>query len=312
MVCVARRVSIRSTAPLSRALARRSFARCALRQAQGSGPASAALRRRPRHTRVGRVDRAGAGARRRVGGRDASPARASSRRPRSRMSRRRCRFDAGIVISASHNPFQDNGIKVFSGKGEKFTETLEREVEAIVARGDWAVPGFRARHASTARTSSTSTCRTPGSCCLTRSRSRGMTLTIDTANGATTTVAPQLFAELGFDLTRAERDAERPQHQSRVRVDASRSSCRAPCARTDRAMGVAFDGDGDRAIFVDAAGRDRRRRRRAADVRAAPEGHWPARRQRDRRDGDEQYRIGACAPRQRDRSCAAARSATST
>ena len=43
-------------------------------------------------------------------------------------------FDAGIVISASHNPFEDNGIKVFSGKGEKFTEALEREVEAIVAR----------------------------------------------------------------------------------------------------------------------------------------------------------------------------------
>src|SRR3954468_7567967 len=38
-------------------------------------------------------------------------------------------FDAGLVISASHNPFEDNGIKVFSGRGEKFTETLERHVE---------------------------------------------------------------------------------------------------------------------------------------------------------------------------------------
>ena len=42
-------------------------------------------------------------------------------------------YDAGVVISASHNPFEDNGIKVFSGKGEKFTERVEREVEAIVA-----------------------------------------------------------------------------------------------------------------------------------------------------------------------------------
>jgi len=42
-------------------------------------------------------------------------------------------FDAGLVISASHNPFEDNGIKVFSGRGEKFTETLERQVEAIIA-----------------------------------------------------------------------------------------------------------------------------------------------------------------------------------
>src|SRR5665811_1133791 len=39
-------------------------------------------------------------------------------------------FDAGLVISASHNPFEDNGIKVFSGKGEKFTEVLERDVES--------------------------------------------------------------------------------------------------------------------------------------------------------------------------------------
>src|SRR5512140_3638467 len=53
---------------------------------------------------------------------------------------RAMQFDAGLVISASHNPFQDNGIKVFSGRGEKFTETLERQVEAIIADQSWAVP----------------------------------------------------------------------------------------------------------------------------------------------------------------------------
>src|SRR3989449_5807493 len=51
-------------------------------------------------------------------------------------------YDAGVVISASHNPFEDNGIKVFSGRGEKFTERDEREVEAIVADSTWTVrPG---------------------------------------------------------------------------------------------------------------------------------------------------------------------------
>src|SRR5438094_6635889 len=51
-------------------------------------------------------------------------------------------YDAGVVISASHNPFADNGIKVFSGRGEKFTERVEREVEAIVADASWDVaPG---------------------------------------------------------------------------------------------------------------------------------------------------------------------------
>src|SRR5258708_37274983 len=49
-------------------------------------------------------------------------------------------FDAGLVISASHNPFEDNGIKVFSGRGEKFTDTLEQPVEAIIADTSWQVP----------------------------------------------------------------------------------------------------------------------------------------------------------------------------
>src|SRR5262245_53715418 len=48
-------------------------------------------------------------------------------------------FDAGLVISASHNPFEDNGIKVFSGRGEKFTEALERQVEAIIDDASWQV-----------------------------------------------------------------------------------------------------------------------------------------------------------------------------
>ena len=47
-------------------------------------------------------------------------------------------YDAGVVISASHNPYEDNGIKVFSGGGEKFTEAVERDVEAIVADTSWA------------------------------------------------------------------------------------------------------------------------------------------------------------------------------
>src|SRR5262245_53933727 len=49
-------------------------------------------------------------------------------------------YSAGVVISASHNPFEDNGIKVFSGAGEKFTETLERHVESIIADTSWSVP----------------------------------------------------------------------------------------------------------------------------------------------------------------------------
>jgi phosphoglucosamine mutase len=162
-------------------------------------------------------------------------------------------FDAGIVISASHNPFQDNGIKVFSGKGEKFTETLEREVEAIIARADWAVPESAQAVFDHTNVVDEYMAHTrlvlpdPGAV-------RGMKLTIDTANGATTTVAPKLFADLGFDLRvlsatpngrniNLECGSTHPEPLSRaVRENGSR-------------MGVAFDGDGDRAIFVDAGGR---------------------------------------------------------
>ena len=49
-------------------------------------------------------------------------------------------FDAGIVISASHNPYEDNGIKVFGGAGTKLTEQLEASVEASVADQSWSVP----------------------------------------------------------------------------------------------------------------------------------------------------------------------------
>ena len=49
-------------------------------------------------------------------------------------------FDAGIVISASHNPYEDNGIKVFGGAGTKLNEQLEASVEARVADQSWSVP----------------------------------------------------------------------------------------------------------------------------------------------------------------------------
>ena len=81
-------------------------------------------------------------------------------------------YDAGLVISASHNPFQDNGIKVFSGRGEKFSETLERQVEAIIADQSWRVGGS-ATSGRYALTSSTPTSRTPAWRCRSRSGSGG-------------------------------------------------------------------------------------------------------------------------------------------
>jgi phosphoglucosamine mutase len=162
-------------------------------------------------------------------------------------------YDAGRVISASHNPFQDNGIKVFSGRGEKFTETLERQVEAIVADGSWSVGG--SADVPVERTDVIDAYIAHARLALPEPQRLGrLKIAIDTANGATTTVAPRLFEELGFDvhLLSASPDGRNinldcgsthPQNLQRVVVE---EGCR---------VGVAFDGDGDRAILVDADGR---------------------------------------------------------
>src|SRR5512134_494087 len=104
-------------------------------------------------------------------------------------------FTAGGGLSASHNPFEDNGIKLFSGGGEKFSEELERHVEAIVWDPEWEVPPGEAdavpgetlvkRHLAHVREALPH----PGPLA-------GMRIVVDCANGATTSVAPQLFREL--------------------------------------------------------------------------------------------------------------------
>jgi phosphoglucosamine mutase len=162
-------------------------------------------------------------------------------------------FDAGVVISASHNPFEDNGIKVFSGKGEKFTEQTEREVEAIVADPSWmAAPPAPDRIVSADLVGAyLDHLRTvfPE-----YSMIKGFRLAIDCANGATTPVARMLFDGLGLEtvVIGDEPDGRNinsgcgSTHPERLARTVAERGCQA---------GVAFDGDGDRAIFVDAGGR---------------------------------------------------------
>jgi phosphoglucosamine mutase len=162
-------------------------------------------------------------------------------------------FDAGLVISASHNPFEDNGIKVFSGKGEKFTESLEREVEAIVDDPSWSVNG--SADAPVSRTDVIDAYIAHARMALPDPQRLGrFAIAIDTANGATTTVAPRLFRALGFDvhLLSALPDGRNinlgcgSTHPEQLAQTVTDRGCR---------LGVAFDGDGDRAIFVDGNGR---------------------------------------------------------
>jgi phosphoglucosamine mutase len=164
-------------------------------------------------------------------------------------------FDAGLVISASHNPFEDNGIKVFSGRGEKFTDALEQHVESIIADTSWQVPAGGLPEVERTDVVDAYTAHTrlalpdPG-----RLTKGGFTLALDTANGATTTVAPRLFRELGFDVTVI---GDRPDGRN-INLDCGSTHPERLSALVREGrhrMGVAFDGDGDRAIFVDHEGR---------------------------------------------------------
>ena len=164
-------------------------------------------------------------------------------------------FDAGIVISASHNPFEDNGIKVFSHQGEKLGEGVEREVEAMVAGASWQAPGGVPGPVTRADLNGAyldhlravlSGPSAPAAC--------GFRLAIDCANGATSGLAPPLFEGLGFEPVVI---GDRPDGRN-INLQCGSTHpgalARLVVERGCR-MGVAFDGDGDRAIFVDERGR---------------------------------------------------------
>ena len=160
-------------------------------------------------------------------------------------------YTAGVVISASHNPFEDNGIKVFSGTGEKFTEALERRVEDAVADASWEVPpgdahaveevDCRAEYADHLRR------------ILPHGTARGLRVAIDCANGATTTIAPKLFHELGIEARCIGCEPDGRNINLHCGSTATGELSRMVVEGRYR-LGIAFDGDGDRAIFVDAAG----------------------------------------------------------
>jgi phosphoglucosamine mutase len=162
-------------------------------------------------------------------------------------------FAAGLVISASHNPYHDNGIKVFSGGGEKFTESLEAGVEAIMADASWHEPGGAAPAVPIIDEAAAYLAHARRALGEARP-AHARRIAVDCANGATYQVAPALLRSLGFEVTAIGCDPDGRNinldcgstHPERLAQTVIREGCD---------LGIAFDGDGDRAILVDAAGR---------------------------------------------------------
>jgi len=162
-------------------------------------------------------------------------------------------FDAGLVISASHNPFQDNGIKIFSGHGQKFAEAQERDIEALVADAAFLVdldtPAAVTREDLVDAYLDHARAMLPSPGAL-----RGARIGLDCANGATSTVAPRLFRALGFDVALI--GAEPDGRNINLECGSTHPERLSALVRQEKLrFGVAFDGDGDRAILIDADGR---------------------------------------------------------
>ncbi len=167
---------------------------------------------------------------------------------------RSLRADAGIVISASHNPHEDNGIKFFSAQGEKLDDAVEAEIEAELERPFTTVASEKlgkAVRVADALTRYAEFCKSsvPDSFSL-----EGMKIALDCAHGATYQVAPKVFSELGATVT-AIGAAPDGLNINRGVGSMHPEAIIAHVLATGADLGIAFDGDGDRVMMVDGNGR---------------------------------------------------------
>lgn len=169
---------------------------------------------------------------------------------------RSMRADAGIVISASHNPYQDNGIKIFSRDGFKVSESIEKQIEELVVSGKinnirpTADKIGKAYRIDDAIGRYIEFCKSTFPNDLTLD---GMKLVVDCANGATYKIAPTIFSELGADVRaiHCEPDGKNINDNCGSQFTSDLSIA---VRKTRADAGLAFDGDGDRLIAVDEKG----------------------------------------------------------
>ncbi len=163
-------------------------------------------------------------------------------------------FSSGVVVSASHNPYHDNGVKLFAGTGMKFPDEIEAGLEDEIAkhkdRRDFAPP-IQLTADESLDEEYLAFLRSRG---IAGAKLAGMTLVLDCANGAASRLGPALFRRLGAEVVAIHNQPDgrninagcgslHPQTLQRKVVE------------TRAALGVAFDGDADRAIFASASGK---------------------------------------------------------
>ncbi|HEL1692543.1 TPA: phosphoglucosamine mutase [Streptococcus suis] len=160
---------------------------------------------------------------------------------------------AGVMISASHNPAQDNGIKFFAGDGFKLDDALEAEIEALLDAEEDTLPRPSAQGLGDVVEYPEGLRKYQQFLVSTGTDLEGMKVALDTANGAASTSARQIFADLGAELT------VMAEHPDGLNINEGVGSTHPEklqelVKETGSQIGLAFDGDSDRLIAVDENG----------------------------------------------------------
>jgi phosphoglucosamine mutase len=165
---------------------------------------------------------------------------------------RQKKFSAGIVISASHNPYHDNGVKLFSSMGMKFPDDIEEQLEGEILFGK--VEPAEALWLKADPTLDEAYLEFLRGRMLPGASLKGMKIVLDCANGAASVLGPQLFRALGACVTAINNSPD----GRNINTNCGSLHPQALQKRVvaeQAALGVAFDGDADRALFVSATGK---------------------------------------------------------
>jgi len=160
---------------------------------------------------------------------------------------------AGVVISASHNPYYDNGIKFFSTQGVKISDDLERAIEAQLDKPMHIVDSSslgKAKRVNDAPGRYIEFCK---STLGLNSSLAGIKIIVDCANGATYQIAPAVLKELGAEVIEISSDPDGFNINDNCGSTHPQNLAKLVCAE-EADLGIAFDGDGDRVIMVDHEG----------------------------------------------------------
>ena len=167
---------------------------------------------------------------------------------------RTLRASAGIVISASHNPFYDNGLKFFSNSGSKLPDEIEEEIESMFEAEMEIVDSAKLGKASRIDDAQGRYIEACKATIPIGTSFKGIKVVLDCANGATYHIAPNVFAELGAEVISI---GDKPDG---LNINAECGSThpkalQAAVLQNQADIGIAFDGDGDRVMMVDSKGR---------------------------------------------------------